>query len=208
MKRLLALMAAVLVTVPTAQPASAAPRGKCRTSSTTGGAKIVRRTSAVVVFSKRLAVYGCAYSGGPVAPLLDEGGGINTAGTAVKARLQIAGRYVAYTTRGSGIGDEFDRVVVWDLKAGRDTTEAASNFVRSLVVKTNGSVAWVQGSTVRDSDATRPVLEVREVSQAAYDGDLLLYRGVDVDPQSLALSPDRSKVTWNVGTTALASPLP
>ena len=206
MRKLRSMLAAgaVLALAVPAAPADAATRNKCRTSSTTGGAKIIKRSSAVVVFTKRLGYYGCAYSGGPIKQLLDEGGGIDERGGSAP---QISGRYVAYATLGSAIGDEFDRVVVWDLKEGKLKYRASSNFVVDLVVKANGSVAWTQGSVVDEAEGQPQVYEVRALSAVDRQGDLLLDRGADIDPRSLALTADREQVNWTRGGTRRSAPL-
>ena len=203
--RVVGALIAVLALALPAAPAEAESRNKCRTSSTTGGAKIVKRTSAVVMFTKRLGYYGCAYSGGPIRQLLDEGGGIHVRGDSAP---QISGRYVAYATLGSAIGDEFDRVVVWDLKAGRLAFRASSNSVVKLAVKANGSVAWTQGSVVAEPDGTPQVYEVHAASMAIREGDVLLDRGADVDPRSLALTPERESIRWTRGGATRTAPLP
>ena len=187
-----AAIATLALAIPAA-PASAQSSNKCRTSSTTGGAKIIKRTSAVVMFTKRGGYYGCAYGGGPIKRLLDEGGGIHTSGGSAP---QISGRYVAYATLGSAIGDEFDRVVVWDLKEGKLKFRAASNTVLAIVVKANGSVAWTQGSVVDEPDGAQPVYEVRAASTVDRQGAVLLDRGADINPASLALSANREAISW------------
>jgi hypothetical protein len=202
--RKLMSMAAALALLVAAAPADAATRNKCRTSSTTGGAKILKRTPAVVVFTKRLGYYGCAYSGGPIKQLLDEGGGIHERGDSAP---RISGRYVAYATLGSAIGDEFDRVVVWDLKEGKLKFRAGSTFVQDLDVKSNGSVAWTQVSVVAAAQGQSRWYEVLAASTVDREGAVLLDRGTDVDPQSLALSPERESVRWTRGGSQRSSPL-
>jgi hypothetical protein len=203
LRLLVAAIATLALAVPAA-PAQAQSRNKCRTSSTTGGAKIIKRTSAVVMFTKRLSYYGCAYSGGPIRRLLDEGGGIHVRGDAAP---QISGRYVAYATLGSAIGDEFDRVVVWDLKLGHLAFRAPSNSVVKLAVKANGSVAWTQGSVVAEPNGTPQVYEVHAASMVDREGDLLLDRGADIDPRSLALTPERESIRWTRGGATRTAPL-
>ncbi len=201
-----AAIATLALAVPAA-PADAATRNKCRTSSTTGGAKIVKRTSSVVMFTKRLGYYGCAYSGGPIKRLLDEGGGIQDGGSNARSAPQISGRYVAYATLGSAIGDEFDRVVVWDLKEGKLEFRAGSNSAQALAVKANGSVAWTQLSVVAEAEGQSQSYEVLAASTVDRQGAVLLDRGTDVDPRSLALTPERESVRWTRGGSQRSSPL-
>jgi hypothetical protein len=191
---------AALVLTAAAPPAGAATRNKCRVASTASGTKIVKRSSSGVVFTtRRGGVRGCLYrGGGPVAELLDEGGGINL-GRGQELDPQLAGRYFAYSTYGSAIGDEYDRVVVWDLGRGRVLFEVGSNSVFDLVLKRNGSVAWIQYSVVAPADTNRTVFEVHEFSVVDRVGDLLLDRGDDIASKSLELSDDRAAVLWSAG---------
>jgi hypothetical protein len=199
----LALVAALAL--PATAPA-ASKRNKCRTSSTTAGAKAIVKSKAVVVFTKRGDVYGCSYSGGPVARLLDEGGGIELGGGNT-IRPILADRYVAYVTYGSAIGDEYDRVVTWDLRKGRVLYEAASTAVTALRLKTNGSFAWEQESVVQSTDFDHPLYEVHEVSQVDQQNDVLLDRGKDVDPAALRIGADGASVTWLRGGVTRSAPL-
>jgi len=137
--------------------------------------------------------------------LLDEGGGIRTAAGANGPRLE--GRYVAYATFGSAIGDEFDRVVVFDLRRGRVKFESGAVFVTSLVLKKNGSVAWIQDSEVQSADRDAPLYEVHEISAVDLQGDLLLDRGHGIDPKSLAKSSDGESVSWQNGAETRSAPL-
>ena len=198
--------AALLATALVLPAAPAQGANKCRTSSTTGGARVVERTSSAVVFTKRDGVYGCVYSGGPIKRLLDEGGGIKL-GRGGDVAPEISGRYVAYATYGSAIGDEFDRVVVWDLKVGKVRFELGSNIVRALAVKSNGSVAWIQGSVVEPANRDVPVYEVHALSAADREGDLLLDRGSDISPGTLGLSANREAVMWTRGGAQRSSSL-
>ncbi len=184
----------------TVRPAASA-RSRCRAASTAKGTRIVRKTSSAVVFERRGGVFGCTYSGGRVAELIDEGGGIDT------RHLVITGRYAGYTTLGSAIGDEFDRVVVWDLRTGRLRYEVGSNSVTSFVVKSNGSFAWIQYSTVAPADQNRSVYELHEFSAVDREGDLLVARGSDISPKSLALSADKGTINWTQGGIARTAPL-
>jgi hypothetical protein len=202
MRKTIAVCAAVAAlggSAGAAGPAGAATLNKCRASSTSGGAKVLVRSSAAVVFAKRGNTYGCVYSGSPIRQLLDEGGGIKNGKGDDTVKPIIAGRYVAYASYGSAIGDEFDRVIVWDLKVGRLASRSSSNSVHSLVVKSNGSVAWTQNSVVEPADQARTVFEVHALSVPDHTDDQLLDRGDDIDPRSLALSADRLFVTWTRG---------
>ena len=108
---------------------------------------------------------------------------------------------------GSAIGDEFDRVVVWDLKVGKVRFEVGSNTVSALAVKSNGSVAWIQRSVVQPANRDLPVYEVHALSAADREGDLLLDRAADISPRTLGLSANREAVIWARGGAQRSSPL-
>ena len=158
------------------------------------GAELVVKTREAVVFTKGPYVYGCLSSAGTVRRLIDEGGGIRVSGTGAP---QLAGRYVAYATFGSAIGDESDRVYVYDLKLGRPFVVESSTAVTDIALKRNGSVAWVEVSTV-DAGEGDPVFDVRRWSGVDRQGAVLLDRGPDVGRGSLVLSDDRRTISWTL----------
>jgi hypothetical protein len=179
---------------------SAAPAAAhhCRASSTSRGATIVYRTSEAVVFNKGVYTYGCLYRPGDVRRLPTEGGEVDD--------FVQSGRYLAYSTSGSAIGDEFDRVYVFDLKTGRLLRTYSSTFVSKIVVKRNGSAAWVQASVVQSPAEGQPVREVRKGEVGEVD-DELLDRSAGVVPESLALSADRTTVSWTRDGAQRSAPI-
>jgi hypothetical protein len=168
------------------------------------GARIVVKTREAVVFTKGSFVYGCLASVGTVRRLPDEGGGIDL--TPPDGPV-LSGRYVAYATFGSAIGDEFDRLYVYDLRLGRRFLVVGSNFIRAIVLKRNGSVAWIEGSTVAPADPDQPSFQVRKFGNEERQGAVLLDRGSDVDPDSLTLAADRLSIGWVRGGTDRTAPL-
>lgn len=168
------------------------------------GAQIVVKTREAVVFTKGSFVYGCLATVGTVRRLPDEGGGIDL--TPPDGPV-LSGRYVAYATFGSAIGDEFDRLYVYDLKLGRRFLVEGSNFIRGIVLKRNGSVAWIEGSTVAPADPDQPVYQVRKVGNEERQGAVLLDRSADIDPDSLTMAADRLSVSWVRGGTTRSAPL-
>lgn len=166
------------------------------------GAKLIVKTREAVVFSKGVYYYGCLASTGTVRRLPEEGGGIDVAGPDAP---QLAGRYVAYNTSGSGIGDEFDRLYVYDLRVGRRFLVESSTFIRDIVLKRNGSVAWIEAAPADVGDA--PVWDVRAWSNEDRQGSVLLDRGADIAPESLVLTPDRLRIEWTRGGAARSAPL-
>jgi hypothetical protein len=159
------------------------------------GARIVVKTREAVVFTKGIYYYGCLASVGTVRRLPEEGGGIDITPPNIPV---LAGRYVAYSTEGSGIGDEFDRLYVYDLRVGRRFLVESSTVIRSVVLKRNGSVAWIEAAHA-DAGGDQPVWDVRKWSNEERQGSLLIDRGRDVDPDSLVLSPDRLSIGWTRG---------
>jgi len=195
-RSLLAVVVALAALLVSAAPAAA---HHCRASSTSRGAHIVYRTSEAVVFSKGVYTYGCLYRPGDVRRLPTEGGEVHD--------FRQAGRYLAYATSGSAIGDEFDRVYVLDLKTGRLLNTYSSTFVSSIVVKRNGSVAWIQASIVQPPrDSTEAWRELHKGEVAAVE-DTLLDRSAAIDPESLALSADRTTVSWTRGGQPRQAPI-
>ena len=168
------------------------------------GAQIVTKTREAVVFTKRDDLYGCLASVGSIRTLPNEGGGWDLTGA---DRPQLGGRYLAFSTLGSAIGDEFDRVYVYDLRLGRTFLVAGSNIVRALVVKRNGSVAWTEDSSVQPADADPPSYQLRRWGNEERQNVVLVDRGTDLDPQSLTLAPDRTSIAWTRGGTTRTAPL-
>ena len=202
MARRTALVAALAVAVPLGGGAPAEATHGCG-AARSKGARIIVKTREAVVFTKRLDVYGCLASVGSVRELPTEGGGIDVSGR--RDGPQLAGRYVAYSTFGSAIGDEFDRVYVYDLRLGRTFQIAGSNFVGAIVVKRNGSVAWIDHPAAVVTPG-EDVLQVRKWAYEERQGVVLVDRGSGIDPDSLALSPDRTGISWaRGGVTRTAS---
>jgi hypothetical protein len=159
------------------------------------GSTLVVKTREAVVFKRGFYVYGCLSATGRVHLLPDEGGGIDEAGS---DGPQLAGRYVAYSTLGSAIGDEFDRMYVYDLKAGRAFLIVGSNVISAIVLKRNGSAAWIERSPVAPPEGSPDVYQVRKYSHEERQGVVLLDRGADIDPRQLTIS-EGVTVTWTRG---------
>jgi Ca2+-binding RTX toxin-like protein len=186
---------------PSPRPRPAARSPRCAISKARGS-KVYARTSTTVVYGRGFRFYACRFEQGRPRRLIDEGGGIKV-GRSGQVGVKIAGRYIAYATPGSGIGDEVDRVYVYDIVAGRQLiVEDTASFVSDLALKPNGSVAWIQGAVVygRSGDAQdRQRMEVRKVSLTELQGNVLLDIGFGIDPMSLQLSADGSSITWKSG---------
>ncbi len=122
--------------------------------------------------------------------------------------IVIAGRFVAYGVSSdcaAGFCDP-NNVVVQDLRNGRrtyvDGTMLRVANVTSLVLRSNGSVAWIE-SSFDEGGSTLPGYVV--VSAARGKGPVVLDSGTDVVPGSLALAG--STIYWTKGTTAASSTL-
>lgn len=100
-----AVVAAAALAPGTAQARSSA----CSAASKARGSKIVARDKLAVVFIRpgETLFEACTY-GGPVFKL--------KAICCEGERVRLAGRFLAYTYKGSGIGDETSRLGVYDLK--------------------------------------------------------------------------------------------
>jgi Ca2+-binding RTX toxin-like protein len=172
---------------------SAAAAARC--AGTALGSRIVARQGGVVVYKRRGGTFACASAAGPARRLTDRGGGI--------FHVTIAGQRVAYTTQGTGFGDENTVLYVWDLKAGAPLQVIDGAAISALVLKPNGSVAWVDVAPV-SGDGRH---EVRESSLVAKQGSLLLDRGTEVGATSLTLATDGDTVSWAAGGTSRSAPL-
>lgn len=200
MARRLGLLLALALLAPLAAALPAEARHGC--GSWRDGGKLVVKTREAVIFTKRGIAYGCLSSVGTTRRLPEEGGGITVSGSAAP---QLAGRYAAYATAGSGIGDEFDRLYVYDLRLGRRFLVESSTFINDIALKRNGSAAWIEASLADPGDT--PVRQVRAWSNEDRQGPVLLDRGSEVRPGSLVLSEDRLRIQWTHGTTARSAPL-
>jgi len=180
------------VSVAAPEPAGAAPKLRC------AGGKTVVRTKALRIFTKvnretsHPDYYGCLYRKRTAFRLnVRDDYGVSVD----RRRLLISGRYVALVQHlGSGAGSDTDIVIVTDLATGRalegpgSTNEGDS--VLDLVLKANGSAAFILEREVPGG------LE-HEVFIITPAGSRLVDQGLDIDPESLKLSPDGRLVTYS-----------
>ena len=163
---------------PSALAGARAASGGC--GQHTRGATILTRTQDGVVFKKRGSLYGCLESVGSPHPLPNEGGGWDERGASAP---RLSGRYVAFATFGSAIGDEFDRIYVYDLRLAAIKLHIGSNRnVTAIAVKRNGSVGWIESPAVQ----SLPEWEVHKAADDEHEGNVLLARAPGIDPASLA----------------------
>jgi Ca2+-binding RTX toxin-like protein len=167
----------------------------------TRDATILTHTQDGVVFKKRGSLYGCLESVGSPHQLPNEGGGYDERGA---SGPRLSGRYVAYATFGSAIGDEFDRIYVYDLRLAKIQLHIGSNGdITAIAVKRNGSVGWIESPAVQSV----PAWEVHKAADRENQGNVLLARGPGIDPASLALSADRTSLTWTDGGAQRDAPI-
>jgi hypothetical protein len=105
--------------------------------------------------------------------------------------ITIAGRFVAYAAYSDCAADYCNpnAVMVQDLKTGRQTfaegTVVAVAHVSDLVLRSDGTVAWIQTS-YDDNGSVKPGFDV--VAGGAGRTPAVLGSGADVAPGSLALA--------------------
>ncbi len=188
--------------------------------------RMIDETRFGIVFRKGDYVYGCIYSTGRIRRLPEQDP-LGPPVTSVGA-LRLDGRYVGY-----GVEDEEGgaQVLLYDLKTGTreftasplsEQTTGDPNVgrytfrIRSIVVKANGTTAWI-GEGARKvgeepvpggtRDITEPVFEV--VVRGPDDpGSDALDSASDIGPRSLAKSADEHTLYWTRGGTARSAPLP
>lgn len=161
----LGLLLITLAAAPSAV-AKSAPSGPCHKASTAAGMTIVAKSAKGVVFQNARGIFrGCAYKPARVR-VLDI--------CCQSERVRVAGVFAAYVAQGTAIGDETDKIGVYDLRSGKrrairklsPNSEGGGieidtgNQITIFRVARDGGVAWIQ--TTRNADASpSPVLQVR-----------------------------------------------
>jgi hypothetical protein len=124
----------------------------------------------------------------------------------------LAGRYVAFTrwTEEGASAEVMQTLDVYDLRAGKrrlrlrpiapGTPQGELNeVVRSLVLKPNGSIAWIALFSP-PGDQPLESYQVNEVETDRGDRRTKLDQGPTIRPRSLALSDGRKTIYWRNGT--------
>jgi len=197
-------------TLATASPsASASARtSRCRGASKARGVeKILARSSEGVVFQRSFdRIYGCVYANRRLRRL------------DVCCDLQafrMAGHFAAYDYRGSAIGDESDKLGVYNLRTGKllrvsklsPNSEGAgqeidtSSTVPAFLVTSKGALIWLQAVRVcPPGRVTLPACDLGPGHELrAVDGANRSERIVDsgnIDTGSLKLSKDERTISW------------
>lgn len=127
--------------------------------------------------------------------------------------LVLSGHFVAYVQGfASAAGGDNREVTVRSLATGRVVhrfSGSASNYdsslrVFDLVLKRNGSAAWISEDEVADS-RDRMENQVHLVDRSGRRQ--VLDRGPDIDPTSLTLSADRRTVSWTRAGELRSAPM-
>jgi hypothetical protein len=163
-------------------------------------AQTLVRTPDGVLYARHNHAFGCLNSTGRTRRLPAHGSG----NSVLFVAFGLSGRFAAYVV---GEGD-YEDVTVADLRSGRTivTQQASPTFardVKSLVVKRNGSVAWIAQGGGYSPEGMKPcscgAFEVHRVSARRPGRDEMLAKGVDINPKSLRLVNHRRQIAWREG---------
>jgi hypothetical protein len=209
-RRLLALAAALVIAgLVTVAPAGAATNKCARYDAKY---KVLAQSTTGVVFgaSKGARGVGCLFSEGKLRKLPDTDPRFSNNGYG----YQLAGRYVAYAVVGTvaTVSVLLGGVRVVNLKTGksivsedaypisRSPTEDFSYEVDTVVLRSNGSVAWYTDASGTNHES---LVARKDVGKAV----TVLDRGLDLAKGSLALSRKGTTVYWTRGGVAKAASL-
>ncbi|MEA2480329.1 MAG: hypothetical protein QOJ07_2251 [Thermoleophilaceae bacterium] len=222
-----ALMSMAALTAAAVVPGPAnASRGGCVVAK---GGKVVAQNSYGLVYVRGGRFFGCSSARGKVKALPQQGtlkvrynGEVKTGSSVVESGPATAGRYVAYgvhwTSSEGGGGaagpSQTARVIVFDLSAGKTKhapkpDDGPAPYIQDLVVKANGSVAWMAQSGAGALAPTRSLMKFDTASGAAtrLDADDGEYGPHRIEQGSLALSIDGSRVYWTAYDRSESDPL-
>ena len=137
-------------------------------------------------------------------------------------RFVLGGTFVGYTYQGSAIGDESNKVGMYDLSTGKqrhivkinpngegpDPEIETFSYVVRMVVTRTGAMAWIVPAPLHDANGG---VSDTDFVLTAVDGNPLTERIIDtghIDPKSVKLAADGHTLTWTRDgapqTTALA----
>ena len=195
-----------LVATLTACGSSAASSGTAASSASRHcgptGASTLASSSQARVYSWHGGVFGCSFAGGRTFRLGSAARSIRESQVTPAA---VAGNDAAYGLSDFGVDTVRAGVVVRRLTDGKQLQDfpatnrnVAEGFqaVRSLAVKSDGSVAWI--GAVRSIRGGQGLIEVHAAAASA-STDELLDSGAGIDPTSLRLHG--STLTWKHGAT-------
>jgi hypothetical protein len=175
---------------------------------------VEQQTKFELLFSKVVEgdrfFYGCAFSSERARRLP----GQSCCEVDVVSGFQLQGRYVAYRSLNQepAATQANDTLYVYDVKSGQIKVQATavppgntpgSTFVSSIVLKANGSVAWIGGAQTGQSGADYQV----QIDDTAGPGPVTVDQGTDIAPDSLAKASDGLSIYWIRGGVAKNTPL-
>jgi hypothetical protein len=175
---------------------------------------VEQQTKFEVLFSKVVQgdrfFYGCAFSSERARRLP----GQSCCEVDVVSGFQLQGRYVAYRSLNQepAATQANDTLYVYVVKTGQIKVQATavppgntpgSTFVSSIVLKANGSVAWIGGAQTGQSGADYQV----QIDDTAGPGPVTVDQGIDIAPDSLAKASDGLSIYWIRGGVAKNTPL-
>jgi hypothetical protein len=211
--------AAVMVAISASALMAAAPAGASRAdcAAAARGGRVIEEGHRGLVYVRGARAFSCSYPGGRVNRLPGQGRRtIRVNGHDVTGRwvvdqkwVRMAARYVAYglhftETRRFGRPYQTARVVVFDVPFGTThyssgPSDAVDPFVDGLVVKPDGSVAWMYAAGRGAIEPYHLVVKMDRASGGAergLDGDDAHVHGYRIHRGSLALSTDGRHVYW------------
>jgi hypothetical protein len=175
---------------------------------------VEQQTKFEVLFSKVVQgdrfFYGCAFSSQHARRLP----GQSCCETDVASGFQLQGRYVAYQSLNQEPASPvaIGTLYVYDVKAGQIKVQApavtpgsgpGSIFISSIVVKANGSVAWIGGLQSGPAPTDYQV----QTEDTTATGPVTVDQGTDIAPSSLAKASDGLSIYWTRGGVAKSAPL-
>lgn len=170
---------------------------------------VEQQTKFEVLFSKVVQgdrfFYGCAFSSEHARRLP----GQSCCETDVASGFQLQGRYVAYGSLNQEPASPraVGTLYLYDVKTGQikaqepaaqSVNTPGSTFVSSIVVKANGSVAWIGGLQSGPGPTDYQV----QTEDTTATGPVTVDHGTDVAPNSLAKASDGLSIYWTRGGVA------
>jgi hypothetical protein len=172
------------------------------------GSKTVRQTSQVRIYERRFMTYGCFFRTNRRTLLADNSFGLGY--SEELEQLRLSGPYAGYNLAFGGRGGTGSVIVVANLRTGRNVrsirgtpvtgmSTPVQETVTDLVLKSNGSVAWIWDTsktvTFPQLVTTRTVQVRKSDRSSGRFSSSLLDSGLGlVDPRSLAIR--NSTISW------------
>jgi len=202
----IALMAAAALFAP---GTAAAATNKC--PQFTSRYTILAQSSQAVVVKRGDVISGCLFADGRLRTLRNPDPSFN-----VLSDFTLAGRYVAYqlSNEEPAAAIATSSIYVVDLRTGKTKVNADawppgfppmqefSYFAEAIVLRSNGSVAWI-AKALGNTPPDEPILVARRVGTRT----TVLDRGKDIATDSLALARSGKTIYWTRGSTTKSASL-